>query len=213
MATLSLLMSELESRTDKPELRELMQQATQQLGHCRKMLGALLSYGRNSFDSRTEVGPVEAFLGTCIENFRQRRPGVAVTLAVDGPGPSPAIRHDLGLRQGVLNLLGNAADVSPQWIEVHTGWDDEHVTIVVRDRGPGIPPGAEKQIGKLFYTTKPAGEGNGLGLSLAHTAVSRLGGALEVCNAPEGGACAKITLPVEPPEPSAAPVPLRAGRA
>jgi two-component system, sensor histidine kinase RegB len=202
MATMTLLMSELESHSvDKPEMRELVEPAAKQLGRFREMLGELLTYGRDRFDPRTEVTPIDTFLRTCVDLFRTRRPGVAVTLAVDSSGPAPGIRHDIALRQAILALLGNAADVSPLWVELHASWDDEYVTVAVLDRGPGIPPHVAKRVGKIFFTTKPAGSGagTGLGLALAHTAVSRLGGALELANAPEGGARAQIVLPIDTP--------------
>lgn len=200
MATLSLLMSELqESCSERPEQRDLLQQATQQLGHCREALGSLLSYGRSNFDSRTEVQAVDELLRESVGMFRARRPGVPASLNIDTPGAAPRIRHDLALRQAILNLLNNAADVSPQWVDVRVRWDEEHVTVSVHDRGPGITPEVARQLGRMFFTTKPAGAGNGLGLNLAYTAVARLGGALQLGNAPEGGACAKIVLPVEEP--------------
>jgi len=213
MATMSLLLSEMEPHTAAdPQLRDMMRQATQQLAHCREMLGSLLSYGRNSFDTQTAVMPVDEFLRHCLEVFRTRRPGASAALVVDSPGPPPAIRHDLALRQAVLNLLGNAADVSPEWIELRVHWDDDEVSWSVLDRGPGIAPEVQKQIGKMFFTTKPAGSGNGLGLNLANTAVARLGGSLHLGNAPAGGACARIVLPVEPAAAGVAPI-TRAGRA
>jgi two-component system C4-dicarboxylate transport sensor histidine kinase DctB len=52
-------------------------------------------------------------------------------------------------------------------------------------------------LGKLvFLTTKPEGKGNGLGLYLANTAVSRFGGNLCIANADDGGAVVDVLLPV-----------------
>jgi two-component system sensor histidine kinase RegB len=206
MATMSLLVSEMEERCGNcPGMGELVRHARQQVDTCRDTLGSLLSYGRSSFDTRTDVLPVDEFLRICLAVFRTRRPGASATLVVDSNGAAPGIRHDLALRQAVLNLLGNAADVSPQWIQLHVHWDDEEVTLSVLDRGPGIAPDVQQQLGKMFFTTKRAGAGNGLGLNLAHTAVARLGGALSLGNAPDGGACARIVLPVESPAQAAPP--------
>jgi len=67
----------------------------------------------------------------------------------------------------------------------------------VRDRGPGIPAEVMDALGKLvFLTTKPEGKGNGLGLYLANTAVSRFGGNLCIANADDGGAVVDVLLPV-----------------
>jgi signal transduction histidine kinase len=42
------------------------------------------------------------------------------------------------------------------------------VEIRIRDNGMGIAPEVKKKIFNLFFTTKPAGEGTGLGLSMSH---------------------------------------------
>ena len=68
------------------------------------------------------------------------------------------------------------------------------VAIEVRDSGPGIP---EDKIGKIFdpfYTTKPTGQGTGLGLSVARQIIELHKGRIGVANAPGGGAVATILL-------------------
>ena len=43
-----------------------------------------------------------------------------------------------------------------------------HVEILIRDNGTGIPPEVKDKIFNPFFTTKPVGEGTGLGLSMSH---------------------------------------------
>jgi len=54
------------------------------------------------------------------------------------------------------------------------------VSISVRDNGPGIPPKILDKIFQPFFTTKPTGEGTGLGLSLSYDIVKAHGGELKV---------------------------------
>jgi two-component system sensor histidine kinase RegB len=68
--------------------------------------------------------------------------------------------------------------------------------VSISDRGPGFPPEIAEGLGRLFFTTKGRGKGNGLGLYLANTAVIRLGGSLTLANAEGGGAVVQIALPV-----------------
>jgi two-component system sensor histidine kinase RegB len=199
LSTVAVVVHEMERRTVMDaELREQLRSVATQIRRCQDTLGELLSYGRTSFDARGGFHPValDDFARDVLSAFEDRRPGVRVALEIATRGPAPVLHQDLALRQGLLNLLGNAADVSPEAVQVQLNWTPDVMAIAVRDRGPGIPPHLLNRVGKLFVTTKEKGAGNGLGLALARTAVSRLGGTLELRNEPQGGACAEILLPV-----------------
>jgi two-component system, NtrC family, sensor kinase len=61
----------------------------------------------------------------------------------------------------------------------------EKVEIRIRDNGMGIPPDIREKIFNPFFTTKPAGEGTGLGLSMSHDiVVKQHGGTIEVATEP-----------------------------
>lgn len=199
LSTVAVVVREMERRDGiDADLRGQLESVAAQIRHCQDTLGELLSYGRTSFDGRGGFRPVtlDGFVRDVLEAFAARRPGVRVSLSIDTAGAAPVLHQDLALRQGLLNLLGNAADVSPQAVEVRLHWTADVMGIAVLDRGPGFPPQLLQHVGKLFFTTKGKGAGNGLGLALARTAVARLGGTLELRNEPRGGACAEILLPV-----------------
>jgi signal transduction histidine kinase len=81
-------------------------------------------------------------------------------------------------------------------ISVSTKRTDKQVVIIVRDNGTGMAPKVAEKVFQPFFTTKPTGEGTGLGLSLSYDIVSKgHGGELKV-EAKEGeGAEFVITLP------------------
>jgi two-component system C4-dicarboxylate transport sensor histidine kinase DctB len=100
------------------------------------------------------------------------------------------------LQQVLVNLISNAIDamegagrltiaVAPEG----TGW-----RVMVRDEGPGLPPGAAEQMFDPFFTTKPMGQGLGLGLSISYNIVRDFGGTLWGADHPEGGAIFGIDL-------------------
>jgi two-component system, NtrC family, sensor kinase len=61
----------------------------------------------------------------------------------------------------------------------------DHVEIRIRDNGTGIPPDVKEKMFNPFFTTKPAGEGTGLGLSMSHDiVVKQHGGTIDVDTAP-----------------------------
>jgi len=75
-------------------------------------------------------------------------------------------------------------------------WDDSELELMVCDRGTGIPTAKLTQLGRAFFTTKPPGKGTGLGLVLTMSTVERLGGSVNWSNQPEGGACARMRVPL-----------------
>jgi signal transduction histidine kinase len=71
-----------------------------------------------------------------------------------------------------------------------------HVEIRIRDNGTGIPPEVKEKMFNPFFTTKPAGEGTGLGLSMSHDiVVKQHGGTIDVETVPGEFTEFKITLP------------------
>ncbi len=100
------------------------------------------------------------------------------------------------LKQVLLNLTMNAVQATPEGGTVLLAAEQKetHLTIDVRDPGPGISPDDLDRIFDPFFTTKESG--TGLGLSVAHQIVTHHGGTLTVSrNSPEG-ATFRISLPV-----------------
>ncbi|MEM9808012.1 MAG: ATP-binding protein [Cyanobacteria bacterium P01_D01_bin.56] len=56
-------------------------------------------------------------------------------------------------------------------LKVRTRKQDQHVAIYIRDNGPGMSPDVKNKVFDQFFTTKPSGEGTGLGLSLSYNIV------------------------------------------
>jgi signal transduction histidine kinase len=72
----------------------------------------------------------------------------------------------------------------------------DKVEIRIRDNGMGIPPDIREKIFNPFFTTKPAGEGTGLGLSMSHDiVVKQHGGTIEVVTEPGSFSEFIISLP------------------
>ncbi|MBK8170910.1 MAG: HAMP domain-containing protein [Sandaracinaceae bacterium] len=102
------------------------------------------------------------------------------------------------LTQVVLNLLLNAADAMQGAgvirISVEHDATAETVRLIVSDTGPGIAKDILPRLFEPFVTSKPAGEGTGLGLAVCHTLVEEMGGTLRAENAPDGGARFTVAL-------------------
>ena len=74
--------------------------------------------------------------------------------------------------------------------------EGDAVVVEVRDTGAGIPPDLLARVKEPFFTTKPVGEGTGLGLSLCDNIVRSFGGSIDIESRPT--AAARVTLRVSP---------------
>jgi two-component system C4-dicarboxylate transport sensor histidine kinase DctB len=128
---------------------------------------------------------------------QMRSSGVTVTF--DPPQPEVfGIGGALRLQQVIVNLLTNAADAMAdapvKTVEIDVQDTGEAIRINLRDHGPGLEPEAMEQVFDAFYTTKEAGVGMGLGLSISFNIVEDFGGSMSVVNHPDGGAVFTVTL-------------------
>ena len=116
-----------------------------------------------------------------------------------------SVRHVLAvpaeLQQVVLNFVANAEQAivmsghSPGRVTIRTRDEGDRVILEVEDTGPGVRREDEARLFQPFFTTKPAGEGNGLGLSVSYGIIDSLGGRIGYRSAPTGGAIFYFDLP------------------
>jgi signal transduction histidine kinase/ligand-binding sensor domain-containing protein len=115
-------------------------------------------------------------------------------------------QQDMG--RVMLNLFNNAFYAVSQKqktagtdykaeVTVITASDTDHIIIKVRDNGNGIPDAIKDKIMQPFFTTKPTGQGTGLGLSLAYDIVVKgHGGKIEVDTKAGEGSEFRVVLPI-----------------
>jgi signal transduction histidine kinase len=141
------------------------------------------------------------------EAFEMERPGAAVTVRTEtDPALPPMEISPQEIGQVVLNLMSNACYAAWQRaqqsgatgtaeVQVTTRDAGDRVEIRVRDNGTGIPAAAQDKIFLPFFTTKPAGDGTGLGLSLSHDIVTGHSGTLEFSTREGEGSEFVLALP------------------
>jgi two-component system NtrC family sensor kinase len=107
------------------------------------------------------------------------------------------------IAQVMVNLLVNAgqATASGGKVRLSTHRERDGARVEIRDTGAGIPPDALRNLFQPFFTTKPPGEGTGLGLAVAHGIVHAHGGRIDVESEPGKGSCFTVHLPRVPPLP------------
>ncbi len=115
--------------------------------------------------------------------------------------PPLVLGNQARLGQVFLNLLVNAAQAIPEGakngqikITTKTG-DSGEALIFISDNGVGIRPEIRARIFVPFFTTKPTGDGSGLGLSVCHGTVTSMGGTIAVESQPGFGSTFEVSLP------------------
>ena len=128
---------------------------------------------------------------------RRRRDDVTVMLNMPD-GPVWVIGEDVRLQQVLVNLFTNAGDAMRgrpvRRLHLDMTQEEESVVLTVRDTGAGIAADDLRRMFVPFFTTKEAGEGLGLGLSISHGIVRDFGGTISASNHPEGGALFTLRL-------------------
>ena len=122
----------------------------------------------------------------------------AVKVAVDESARGRALHVPAtALAQALRGVLKNAQEASPREapVSLSARGRDGRLEIAVEDRGHGMAPEVLVRAGEPFFTTKPPGQGMGLGLFLTRSVVERLGGAIELGARPEGGTRVTLRVP------------------
>jgi two-component system sensor histidine kinase RegB len=119
---------------------------------------------------------------------------VSLSLAPD----LPEVRGGDELATVLSNLLDNALLASAPGEVVHlvASADDEAVRIEVVDDGHGMDEVTAARAFELFFSTRGAQGGSGVGLALCRTIVENLGGSIEIRSRPEKGTRVRVRLPL-----------------
>lgn len=121
-----------------------------------------------------------------------------MSIAVVADGPAPAAIPPDALKQVLINLVQNARDATPHGLDMEIIIERRggSIQLTTCDNGPGIPEPIRASIFDPFFTTRATAGGVGLGLFVVEGVVRGHGGTVLVEDAPGGGACFRILLPV-----------------
>jgi hypothetical protein len=166
---------------------------------CRDIVQTLLTFSRPVAAS---LGPVD--INQCVRDtlfilkhhFKEQH-NIAVKTELQAN--LPVIMGDESqLKQVIINLFTNAFDATRQGdiirVITHAG-DLGGVALIVEDSGCGIPVELHDKLFEPFYTTKPVGQGVGIGLSTCYSIVKNHGGEITVTSREGKGTFFKVSLP------------------
>jgi two-component system, sensor histidine kinase RegB len=195
LATMALIAGELAHDAQlSPAARADLALLRQQIGICKEIISGLSRRAGAERLENTLHFPVDRWIDALRQKWHALRPLSTSRLVVGCTGPAPDIVDDPRLEQALLNLLNNAANASPEMILIGLSWRNGWIEIDIRDQGPGFPPTVLEVNGREKL---PAHEsGCGIGLMLTRSAIEQLGGSLLLSNPDDGGALARLQLPV-----------------
>lgn len=193
------LLSEAEKSpgADFAEVRDSLREIRSQVDRCKNITHKLLDFARKREPVLQEVD-VARLIDDMARLVDKEASYKNVSLTRKLPEDLPRLRTDAPLlRQVVLNLMTNALQaVDRGGAIIVSAWANaESLFLSVNDNGPGIAPENMEKIFNPFFTTKPPGQGTGLGLSLCHNLVSGMSGQIWVESQPGQGATFIVRLP------------------
>jgi signal transduction histidine kinase len=214
------LVDEMNEELDKGDLEEVkaisldIKQNLEKINHHGKradnIVKGMLQHSRSSSGTKepTDINALaDEYLRLAYHGLRAKDKSFNAELITDfdeSIGKVNIVPQDMG--RVILNLITNAfyavnekkqRDVSfKPIVTVSTKKSDEYITISVSDNGDGIPEKVKEKIFQPFFTTKPTGQGTGLGLSMSYDIVTKgHGGKLKMETTKNKGTTFIIELP------------------
>ncbi len=201
VTAIACLAQDLRHESDPRVVAVLAEQVLEQTRRISNIVHTLISYAHDGSGERA-LAPVR--LADTVEEARRlvQLSKRAQQLQFDNRVDRDLWVHGDAQRlvQVFVNLFSNAADACPDGgrVEVSATRGDRTADIVVADNGPGIPEHIHDKVLEPFFTTKPAGQGTGLGLPLVYNIVKEHGGDLQL-ESSAAGTRVRLSLPLSPP--------------
>ena len=181
---------------------ELLQLAINECQRVRDLIRNLQNFNRPTSGNMEPLDLHQAIndmLLFCKKSFRERRIVVKKKLAPNLPLINAV--HDQ-IKQVILNCLNNAQEAMPDHggtISLITEHKEQTVRLHIHDTGKGISESDMVYIFEPFFSTKPAVEGTGLGLSVSYGIMKHHQGKIEVSETSRHGTTFTLTFPAPHP--------------
>ncbi|HET8542652.1 MAG TPA: ATP-binding protein [Anaeromyxobacter sp.] len=193
----------------EPRVRELAREIVEAERRGAALTRQLLAFARRDVHRPERLDLAEVVSG--MERLLRRVLGPRHALALDLAPGVPVLTDRAQLEQATLNLVANARDAMPGGGTVDvairpldgasagalgsTLATPRQALLEVRDAGVGMTPEVKARIFEPFFSTKPRGQGTGLGLATVHGFAAQSGGHVEVESAPGRGSTFRVFLP------------------
>lgn len=185
----------LRLRTELLDEAPLREKFLADLDDMQRMAQASLDFLRGGEDSEA-IAPVD--INALLESLQEDVEDVGHEVGITGAARQPLRCRPLALKRCLTNLVDNALNYGRS-AEIAVADTPARLTLIVRDRGPGIPAAELERVFEPFYRLESSRSrdtgGTGLGLSIARNIARAHGGELSLRNHPQGGLEAVLELP------------------
>lgn len=195
LATMTIVAKELARSAPEGPIREDAELLMAQAQRCREILRRLTQTPEQGDIVHDRVTLLQLVQDAIAPHLRQ--PDLRVEAVVSGPAgePPPEIWRLPEVLHGLTAFVENAVDFARSEILITARFDAEHISVEVRDDGPGFAPEVLAKLGEPYVTSRPGAEsmrsghvGMGLGFFIAKTLLEKTGAKVDVRNGPRGGA-------------------------
>jgi PAS domain S-box-containing protein len=205
------------------EDRHALQTIHHECNRAAKIVRDLLTFARRQEAQEREPVDLNDVIGYLMatQRYAMETHGIERELRLGSSLP-PVLAERTQMEQVVLNLVVNARQALEAMVDapthagtvpapraarigVRTWAEGGRLMMEVSDNGPGIPPEIRSRIWDPFFTTKPEGEGTGLGLAVVHGIVSSYDGTIDVESEVGVGTRFTVSFPAHAPETVGAP--------
>jgi signal transduction histidine kinase len=192
--------SELALADLPPDTTEALQLIVRESQRALEILSGYLEYA-NPRTLTAQLVSAEALIDPVVQmvTFQAKQKGCVLLTDIAQGLPDVMLRAS-EVREVLLNLLINSIYASKRDGRIEVVAERaglEMLQIRIRDEGPGVPDDLKEKIFEAYFSTKPAGEGTGLGLALASRVIQEHGGKLSVRDRHGGGAEFVVELPLK----------------
>jgi two-component system sensor histidine kinase RegB len=194
LATIAIVAREMARAATTDDAREDAELMIAQAARCREILARLTATPEAADDPVHERLSLEQLLHEVIEPHEGGRVRVEAVVT-GGPGAAPAVRRLPEIIHAMTSFVENGTDFAAREVLVTARFDARHVSVEVRDDGPGFAPEILAKLGEPYVTTRPGAEnsrsghiGMGLGFFIAKTLLERTGATVDFRNEKRGGA-------------------------
>src|SRR3989449_540735 len=195
LTNISLLADAAARRTKAPGVHEKLDKINEERRKAAEIIRNLTSLSRNQQIQAID-SDLRSIVEAALDQVRSyRKKGVPIDVSL-GEAPLRLKGDPLQLQEAVVNLVKNAIDATDRGsVQVRLEERPGSYAIVISDTGIGMSPDVLARVFDPTYTTKPRGEGLGLGLPLAKHIVAGHGGTLEATSEPGAGSTFTVLLP------------------